>query len=481
MNPRKILIWVLLAVTTAFMLAACTLGESGTETTTGTESEFETTESLYDENGYLLDSLPDDLNFGGKEFRIFTWSNQTNWEWDADGITGDIIGDAIYNRKLTVEERMGVKLVITKQAGEWENRNSFIQAVANNVLAGAQAFDIVGQYTPAAAIGAMQELYLDLNNIEYIDFSKPWWPGDIIESSSINGKLYFTTGDITPTLIRSMGTVMGNLDLIEAYDIEDVYALVDNGTWTLDKLKEIALGLQTSTDGGRQLYGVTITSNVQYDNLFYSAGFKFVEVNSDGTISLSADLGSERMIDWFAKCQSFLNDNLDVALLAINAAFTSGDAIFHFGGIADVQNYLKNLDIHFAILPYPKYDTAQTEYYTICGYWVSMYSIPIDAPDPTMSGAVLEALASSAYRSITPAFYRDSFQYKYLDTEVNARMFDLLHDTLVYDTGRTFCDQINIFAAFRQAASPGTSWSSLYSSNKNMWNRSIERVYNTLG
>ena len=271
-----------------------------------------------------------------------------------------------------------------------------------------------------------------------------------------------------------MGTVLGILDLIEAYDIEDVYSLVDNGTWTLDKLMEIALGLQTDTDGGRQFYGVTITSNVTFDNLFYSADFKYVEVNSDGTISLSDDLGGERMIDWFSKCQSFLNDHSDVALLAINAAFTQGDAVFHFGGIADVQNYLKNLDIHFAILPYPKYDTVQTDYRTICGYWVSMYSIPIDAPDTFMSGAVLEELASSGYRTITPAFYRDSFQYKYLDTEVNARMFDLLHDTLVYDTGRTFCDQINIFSAFRQAATQGTSWSSIYTSNKNMLTKAIE-------
>ena len=131
----------------------------------------------------ICDSLPDDLDFGGKEFRIFTWSNQTTWEWDASEITGDVIGDAIYNRKISVEDRMGVKLVITKQPGEWENRNSFIQAVANNVLAGAQAIDSVGQYTPAAAIGAMQQLYLNHKTIDYIDFGKPWWPGDINESS----------------------------------------------------------------------------------------------------------------------------------------------------------------------------------------------------------------------------------------------------------------------------------------------------------
>jgi hypothetical protein len=470
----------------AIVLPACARGEKNQDqTTTGMAEESgnepETTAAIYDEKGYLLDSIPSDLKFDNKEYRIFTWSNQTTWEWDAAEFTGDIIKDALYTRVIQVEERLGVKLVISKQAGEWENRNNFIKTVANNVLAGAHAFDLIGQYTPAAAIGAMQNLYLNLKDIQYIDFSKPWWPGDIIESSSINGKLYFTTGDITPTLIRSMGTVMANLDLTSAYNIGDVYALVDSGEWTLDKVQEIAVGVVGDINGGQQKYGVTVTSDVLYDNLFYSGGFKFVDTNKDGTIKLSDDIAGEKMIDWYKKCQSFLCDHNDVALFAINGAFTTGDSIFHFGQISDVQNYLKNITINFAILPYPKYDTAQEDYCTICGYWVTMYSIPIDAPDTDMSGAVLEALASSAYRNITPAFYRDSFQYRYLNTEVNARIFDLLHNTLVYDTGRTFCDQINIFAAFRKAATAGTEWSSTYAGNKAVWSKAVEKVYNTLG
>ena len=152
--------------------------------------------------------------------------------------------------------------------------------------------------------------------------------GDIIESSSINGKLYFATGDITPTLIRSMGTVMGNLDLIE-FMISRMFTLVDNHTWTLDKLKEIALDRRPAPTG--QDSTATITSNVQYDNLFYSAGFKFVEVNSDGNNLALRRLGSERMIDWFQSARAF-NDT-QMWHCSQLTHFTSGDAVFHFGGL----------------------------------------------------------------------------------------------------------------------------------------------------
>lgn len=487
MTFKRLVSMLLCFIIAALFLSSCTDGDKKPDSQTTpkvsdtSESQPETTENLYDEDGYLLDELPDDLRFENKEFRLFTWSNQTVWEWDSEAFTGELLKDSIYNRKLAVEDRLGITLVITKQPGEWENRNSFIQTVSNNVLAGSGAYDLIGQYTPAAAIGAMKELYVDLKEVEYIDFDKPWWPGDITTSSSINGKLYFTTGDITPTLIRNMGTVMGNLDLIDAYGLGDVYSLVDSGAWTLEKLRETAVGIVGDPNGQQQPYGLTITSNVLFDNLFYAGGFKFVDANSDGTIKLSDSISGEKMINWFKSCQNLFTEHSDVTILAINSGFTSGGSIFHMGQISDVQNFLKDTTMHFAILPYPKYDTAQENYHTIVGYWVSMYSIPIDAPNASMSGAVLEALCSAAYRQITPAFYREAFQYRYLDTEVNARMFDLLHDTLVYDTGRTFCDQISIFSAFRTAATRGNEWSSHLASNKAVWGKMIEKIYTTLG
>jgi hypothetical protein len=200
---------------------------------------------------------------------------------------------------------------------------------------------------------------------------------------------------------------------------------------------------------------------------------------------MSEDLAGERLETWFQTCRGLLFDNADVELLAINGAngFASGNVLFHCGQIADVQNNLQEVNFDFAVLPYPMYDKDQEDYYTITSYWVSMYSIPTNAPDPTMSAAVLECLSSYGYRYLTPVIYQEAFQYRYLDTLENARMFDLLHDTLVFDPGRLFADQLNCFAAFRQAAqeSGSTSWSSYYTGQKTVWGKSLSKIISTLG
>jgi hypothetical protein len=199
---------------------------------------------------------------------------------------------------------------------------------------------------------------------------------------------------------------------------------------------------------------------------------------------MSPELNGERLETWFQTCRSFLFDNADVEILAINGAngFTSGKVLFHCGGVSDVQNSLQDVSFDFAILPFPLYDKDQEEYYTITSYWLSLFSIPTNAPDPTMSAAVLECLSSYGYRYLTPVMYQEAFQYRYLDTLENATMFDLLHNTLVFDPGRLFADQLNCFAAFRQAAQTSyTAWSSYYAINSKLWARSLEKIISTLG
>ena len=128
------------------------------------------------------------------------------------------------------------------------------------------------------------------------------------------------------------------------------------------------------------------------------------------------------------------------------------------------------------------YDDNQDNYRTITSYWLSMFSIPANANNPDMSAAVLECLGSYGFRYLTTVIYEQAFQYRYLDTLENAAMFDLLHNTLVFDPGKIFADQLNCFSAFRKAA--GTefpSWSSYYASNGKLWSRSLSKIIETLG
>ncbi|MBO5701732.1 MAG: extracellular solute-binding protein [Clostridia bacterium] len=490
------LFMAMLMLALCFVSCANTPEEGGENSTAANETQGpadpaattlpEETTYPVDENGYELDRLPE-LNYNDEEFVIFTWSNQVMWEWNEDGeTTGDKIHDAIYNRQVRTEERLGIKIVISKQNGDWDHRNSFITAVEANVESGNQdAFDLVGQYTPAAPIGAMKNLYTNLSDAEYLDWERPWWPQDIQESCHINNNVYFITGDITGTLVRNIHCIIGNLDLANNHNLPNLYELVENKEWTMAKFAELSLGtIQGINPDGTACYSVTFPNNVEYDSLFYGAGFRFVDHDADGNLVMSEELDSDRLETWYQTCQSFLLDNADVEILAINGTngFTSGNVLFHCGGISDVQNSLQDVNFDFAVLPFPLYDENQEEYYTITSYWVSMYSIPTNAPDPAKSAAVLECLSSYGYRYITPVIYQEAFQYRYLDTLENATMFDLLHNTLVFDPGRLFADQLNCFAAFRQAAQTAyTSWNSYYAKNSKLWGRSLENIISTLG
>ena len=75
---------ILCAVLLSGILVSCSQPAAPEETTpsaldtTVPGEDITTVPSNVDENGYLLDDLPE-LDYGKKEFTIFTWSNQTMW------------------------------------------------------------------------------------------------------------------------------------------------------------------------------------------------------------------------------------------------------------------------------------------------------------------------------------------------------------------------------------------------------------------
>ncbi len=435
------------------------------------------------------DNLPANLNYNGKEVNIYTWNETLDVDF-ADGILGIPVSDATYKSRTAVEERLNVNFNVISAPGNWDNRNTFISGL-ENVLLGGGSYDIVGQYTPAAPIGAMKGLYKNLNNSDYLDLSQPWWPGSINESCSIGGNVYFCSGDITATCINAIGSVFINLDLMEDYGIEgDIYEIVKEKEWTMEKMKTMFLGVVGSVDGGSssdKKYGVMIGNRGVYDNLFFAGGLKLVEHDEDDQLVISTDVTQSKMESWFSTCHNLLWDYDDVNAgdadngLTIENTFMMENAILYMSQeLNDAKNYLRNAEFDFAVVPYPMYDDDQKEYCSITGYWVTMFSIPYNVKDSALCEIVLQALGSDAYHNITPTVYTESFQHRFLSTPENAEMLDLIHDSIVYDTGRIFADNIAMFNIFRWAFYD-TNWKTEFAKNGDTWISNIEKVTNTLG
>ena len=161
--------------------------------------------------------------------------------------------------------------------------------------------------------------------------------------------------------------------------------------------------------------------------------------------------------------------------------FMTQDALIYMSQVmTDARDYLKDAAFDFAVVPYPMADSQQENYRSITGYWVTMFSVPSTARNPELSGAVLEALGSSSYTHLTPKVYEESFQHRFLQTPENAEMLDLIHDSIVYDSGRLFADDIAMFNLFRNAYYD-TEWRTLYGERYTIWMANIERVTVKLG
>ncbi len=134
-------------------------------------------------------------------------------------------------------------------------------------------------------------------------------------------------------------------------------------------------------------------------------------------------------------------------------------------------------------MPYPKYDEEQSQYVTITSFPYTLYGIPIDARDPDMSAAVLEAMASESYRTVSPALFENAFKVKYAQDMQSSLMYDLIRSTVSFDFGRVFNNDLGglTYSLFRTAVvSQNTNWASTVKSNEKVLTKQIEKLTKAL-
>lgn len=489
---------VLSLIMCAMVFASCGKDEDTNGTEDPNSSGKVTTEEgeRFDANGYLMDDLPEKADYGGQELTVYMWANQTMWEFtDTDTYPTALVDQALYKREINIEERFNIQIEYVTELGDWSNRESFIQKLANSVSVNDQAYDLVGQYSACVGVAVTQGLYKDLLTVENINTEKPWWPSHAVSSASVNGKVYGLTGDISPTLIRNAQCMYVNLDLFDSYNIsqytggKSIYQVVKDYEWTLEMLKTIALdkvGTNEGVEDASKMYGISITNNSSADAFLYAGGYKMAE-DKNGRIQISEDLGTVAFSDWYDEVQELFNgqhnDIFFNASASGESAFTNGKAIFLVGGLSQSESFAKK-GLQFTSLPMPMMDEEQGEYYTCAGMWVSLFSVPVDVKDQSLSGLLMEALASEGYRTITPEIYYNLFQMRYNsgDNQDSAEMFDIVSDSVVFDPSRVFADAFGSFASFRNSViDPQSNWASTYAGENETWQKKLTSLIAFIG
>ncbi len=477
-----------------FSLVACVKPKVDPNATTTPNSTSESP-STVDENGYLLDDLSPSLNFNGNKVGILYWNDVEHTEFEVKEITGELVEDAIFSRNIAVENRLNIKLNYYGIPGNVSNIGSFVSYVQNTISADEKSYDIIGSYSSTGGTLAYNGFVKDLLELENLNFSQPWWPEELISTSTMNGHLYFCSGDISTNLLHMMYATFFNKDYLSTYSLDDPYALVESGKWTFEAFEKMSEGIYGDLNGDSikndtDRYGYA-TYWLHLDGLFGSVGIKSVEKDANDLLIISPSYGN-------VKTQSFLeylnsrfaqsNDwyymgNSGAAGKMQQTIFAEGRSLFMTERVRVCQNVLRFSETNYGILPIPKYDEAQKDYITTMAMPFTMYTVPENVADGERAGAVLECLASEGYRKVTPALFEIAMKTRYSSDDVSSKMYDIVRANITFDLGRLFNESIGKIptATLRNMVQSGSStWISKYKSLEKSLNSYIGNINTAL-
>ena len=450
------------------------------QTADGTPAEEET-ESNLDVNGYLKDDLPE-LDYGGQTVSVLYWSDVENAEFDVEELTGEIVNDAIRQRNVDTEERLHIVYNWVGTPGNNGSKDKYVANAQASVQAGDGAYDIYAAYSRTIGASTVNNLTRALQDSEYIDYEKPWWPDNLLEESIIHDRLYFVSGDISTNLLHMMYCIYYNKQLLEDYQLPSPTDYVFEGKWTVEQLVSMTNDTYRDLNGnGRKdindSFGFTLV-DFHNDAFYTGAGLKLVEKDPDLVLKISDDFYSERAVDLLAVVGPW--EATDVVYQAgdYETPFTEGRSLFTVNRAHYASKALRDSELVYGILPVPKFTEDQANYRTVMGNPVTLYAVSIDSRIPVTAEAVLECMASEAYRLTTPAIFENNMKKKYSVDDINAQMYDIVRETVSFELGRFFNQYLsNITDLYFQAvAGNSQNWASTSQKYRKVLDRSLASV-----
>lgn len=422
-------------------LVAC----GGSDGTSDKVGDTDTVTETEEETRPYLDALEDN-DFGNAEFNMLVRESRLK-ELYSEEASGDTLSQALYNRDTAVEERFNVQIEYITVADVREDWNKLID---QDVMSNDGAYDaVMPDYWYGCETRFQFINLLDYNHI--MDFDAPWWYQGWNNNAEIDGQLYTAVGSMNLDTIRNTLAIYVNSELADAFDLPDMFELVYNGEWTLDKFYEYAnlAAKDTSGDGtidmmqGDRL-GAYLGAQ-QVDHMWVNYGIEYTTLNDDGEWCFD-NYVNERTVDVYDKVMQlkkseafYFGKNPNEEDYTINTEsktaqdlFMNDDLLF-FGGQLRSTEQFRDMKGDFIIIPFPKYDEAQEDYVS-GNFGVCYFALPVSVKDPEMSATILEAMNAESYKSVVPAYYETALKTKYTrDDGETAEMLDFITERVRFD------------------------------------------------
>ena len=441
---------------------------TATEATTTAPVEVAPT---HDENGYLLDDIPEQ-NHGGQTVTVLVYKEgKAQILPDADN-PSNLVHNTVYMRTVAVEDRLGIKFDPIYCDGGWTYQTEFI---AKATLAG-ENYDLIASYSLWPQVLAVQGYLYNLKNQIYPNLDQPWWCESVKEWEQ-HGSLFFVASNSAVRFINEAEAILANMPMLNNYGAEDPTMLVLEGKWTMDKLYEMSALMHTDVkaDGVNIPYGLAIEDQSRLDMFYYAAGLNSTRVGDDGLAYVCMDDEAEKMVNMVDKAIALFHRN--------EAAIATGVGPMQRAQVAFMAcclNQVTKMDdtTIYTALPVPKYDEAQEEYRTVNTNGFDVWCIPLAAQNPELSATIMEAVASEDYRTVAPFYYDQYLKLRYSNNDIGVEIYDIIRNSVFIDFGRISAVNMGILeTVFRNAVQSGTNKvASSLKAESRIWDKKLEMI-----
>ena len=426
-------------------LASCATGDLPDDT------KAEQTAAATEEGTGITDDLPA-LDYNDQEVTIISRDMEgwTRGEVSVDGVKGDPVNDAIFERNKAVEQRLNIK--INSILDNSTVSETVPGKVATAVQAGTGEYDIMAAAAYTTFPGTLTGTYANLLDTEFIDLEKPYWTQGLNDAVSYDGMQFMATGSILLSIYRFAFVTVFNKNLFTDANQPYLYDTVENGQWTLDRqISLVPLFHQDNGNGVQDpegdIYGFISSNLISTDPYWSSCQIDIIRKNSDGNLEQVLDTdkihtATDKILELY-----YGTDNGTYVLSQygsdseqddIRNMFAQGQGAMATLRIMALENsIMRDMPQEYGVIPMPKFDEQQDGYNTLLHDQFTVVAIPttVKGERLDMVSSVMEAMASSSYKIVKPVYYEETLRTKIATDPQSALMMDIITEGIYIDLG----------------------------------------------
>lgn len=455
---KRIISLLLIVITISLLFSSCVDNKNNNQIKETTETAEKTKDKPNQNQRKYLDEV--NTTFKYQTLGIVLDQNEkTKDDFTRDAYNKEILNDAIVARNTKVQEKVKVRL-------KWYPVEDSVDEIQRAVMNNLQYYSIhmgdsISSYAVAITSGG---LFVNLMNSEknkYIDISKPYWSSYIADTATVYDKLFCITGAPSLSLYKNAFAMYFSKSVLSdlGRTQEDLFGIIadgidSNGGWTFDTMLNYIKGVGNGID----LFGLTMDNSYTLDPFWSAFDLTLLKRTTDGGIEFTSDITKfndaienllKPLINNNKKDVKVYNSREENGGISPNGdeiadTFSNNQSLFAIITLNDAsRENIKNMDKGkdedgYGLIPLPKYDEYQKNYYSYIGDKYVVFAIPKNVENVDMATATLEVFASISYVDVAPKYYDTILKGQYMSDPYSAEMLDLITDNIKIDPAWIF-------------------------------------------